>query len=64
MKKVFAIFIAMLLVASFSVVGCKKAEETAPAEVPAVEAPVAPEATPDAPAADAAPAAPAAEAAK
>lgn len=63
MKKVFAIFIAMLLVASFSVVGCKKAEETAPAEVPAVEAPVAP-ATDAAPAPEAAPAAPAAEAAK
>jgi hypothetical protein len=63
MKKVFAIFIAMLLVASFSVVGCKKAEETAPAEVPAVEAPVAP-ATDAAPAPEAAPEAPAAEAAK
>jgi len=39
MKKIFAIFIAMLFVASLSlsVVGCKKAEETAP--VPKVEAP-------------------------
>jgi hypothetical protein len=44
MKKIFAIFVAMLFVASlsFSVVGCKKAEETAPAEAPAVEAPAAP----------------------
>lgn len=41
MKKIFAIFVAMLFVAalSFSVVGCKKAEETAPAEAPQVEAP-------------------------
>ncbi|KQC09615.1 MAG: hypothetical protein APR62_13905 [Smithella sp. SDB] len=45
MKKIFAIFVAMLFVASLSisVVGCKKAEEPAPA--PAVEAP-APEAAP------------------
>lgn len=63
MKKVFAIFIAMLLVASFSVLGCKKAEETAPAEVPAVEAPVVPAMDADA-APEAAPEAPAAEAAK
>ena len=44
MKKIFAIFVAMLFVASLSisVVGCKKAEETAPAGAPAVEAPVAP----------------------
>jgi hypothetical protein len=43
MKKIFAIFISMLLVASLSlaVVGCKKAEEQAPAEAPKVEAPVA-----------------------
>ena len=43
MKKLFAIFVAMLFVASLSlsVVGCKKAEETAPAEAPKVEAPVA-----------------------
>ena len=43
MKKLFAIFVAMLLVASlsFAVVGCKKAEEPAPAEAPKVEAPVA-----------------------
>ena len=41
MKKMFAIFVAMLFVASLSlaVVGCKKAEEPAPA--PKVEAPVA-----------------------
>jgi len=44
MKKIFAIFVAMLFVASlsFAVVGCKKAEEPAPAEAPAVEVPVAP----------------------
>ena len=43
MKKIFAIFVAMLFVASLSlaVVGCKKAEEPA-AEAPKVEAPVAP----------------------
>ena len=43
MKKIFAIFISMLFVASLSlaVVGCKKAEEPAPAEAPKVEAPVA-----------------------
>jgi hypothetical protein len=42
MKKLFAIFVAMLFVASLSLalVGCKKAEET-PAEAPKVEAPVA-----------------------
>jgi hypothetical protein len=41
MKKIFAIFVAMLFVASLSlaVTGCKKAEETVPA--PKVEAPVA-----------------------
>ena len=41
MKKIFAIFVAMLFVASlsFAVIGCKKAEEPAPA--PKVEAPVA-----------------------
>lgn len=57
MKKIFAIFVAMLLVASLSlsVVGCKKAEETAP-EAPAVEAPVAPAPDAAAPAPDAAPA--------
>ena len=50
MKKIFAIFVAMLFVASLSlsVVGCKKAEEPAPA--PAVETPAA------VPAPDAAPA--------
>jgi hypothetical protein len=43
MKKIFAIFISMLFVASLSlaVVGCKKAEEPVPAEAPKVEAPVA-----------------------
>jgi hypothetical protein len=67
MKKIFAIFVAMLFVASLSiaVVGCKKAEQ-APAEAPKVEVNVnqpapaatavpAPEATP-APAATAVPA--------
>jgi hypothetical protein len=44
MKKIFAIFVAMLFVASltFTVFGCKKAEEPAPTEAPKVEAPVAP----------------------
>jgi hypothetical protein len=49
MKKIFAIFVAMLLVASLSIsiVGCKKAEEPAP--TPAVEAPApAPAPAPDA----------------
>ncbi len=43
MKKIFAIFVAMLFVASLSlaVCWCKKAEEPAPAEAPKVEAPVA-----------------------
>lgn len=43
MKKIFAILVAMVLVASlsFAVVG-KKAEEPAPAEAPKVEAPVTP----------------------
>ena len=59
MKKIFAIFVAMLFVASLSlsVVGCKKAEEPAPA--PTVEAPApAPDAAnaPVAPAPEAAPA--------
>lgn len=42
MKKIFAIFVAMLFVASLSlaVVGCKKEEKAA--EAPKVEAPVAP----------------------
>ena len=42
MKKIFAIFVAMLFVASLSlaVVGCKKAEEPAPAPAAAVPAPV------------------------
>jgi len=68
MKKIFAILVAMVLVASlsFAVIGCKKAEEPAPAETPTVEAPVtpAPEAAPApvAPAPEAAPA-PAPEAA-
>lgn len=53
MKKIFAIFVAMLFVASLSlaVVGCKKAEETAPAP----EATTAPAPAP-APAPEAAPA--------
>lgn len=43
MKKIFAIFVAMLFIASltFTVIGCKKAEEPAPAEAPKVEVPVA-----------------------
>ncbi|MGD0279324.1 MAG: hypothetical protein ABSC11_08450 [Smithella sp.] len=50
MKKLFAIFVAMLLVASlsFAVVGCKKAEEPAPAPqvaMPAATAVPAPAAT-------------------
>lgn len=46
MKKIFAIFVAMLFVASLSlaVVGCKKAEETAPA--PEATTAPAPEAAP------------------
>lgn len=40
MKKVFAIIISVLFVASFAVVGCKK-EEPTPAEAPKVEAPAA-----------------------
>ena len=57
MKKIFAIFVAMLFVASltFAVVGCKK-EEPAPAEAPKVEAPVAPAPAANAPAESAAPA--------
>ena len=64
MKKIFAIFIAMLFVASLSlaVVGCKKAEEPAPAEAPKVEAPVAPAPAPEAAPAPAAPGAPGAPA--
>ncbi|MEQ8203144.1 MAG: hypothetical protein ABRQ31_05120, partial [Smithellaceae bacterium] len=62
MKKIFAIFVSVLFVASLSiaVVGCKKAEEPKPAETPKVEAPAAvpaPAAT-AAPAATEAPAAP------
>ena len=66
MKKIFAIFVAMLFVASlsFAVVGCKKAEEPAPAEAPKVEAPVAPAPAPEAVPAPAAPAAPVAPAKK
>jgi energy-converting hydrogenase Eha subunit F len=41
MKKIFAVLIAMVFVLTFAVVGCKKAEEPAPAEAPKVEAPVA-----------------------
>jgi hypothetical protein len=56
MKKILAIFVAILFVASFSIVGCKKAEEPAPADAPQVEAPApAPDAAP-APAPEAAPA--------
>ena len=41
MKKLFAIFVAMIFVASlsFSIVGCKKAEEPTPAGAPKVDAP-------------------------
>jgi len=52
MKKLLAIMLCVLFVASFAVIGCKK-EEPKPAEAPAAEAPA------DAPAA-----APAAEPAK
>lgn len=57
MKKVLAIFVSMLLLASLSIaaVGCSKEE---PAPAPAVEAPAAPAAPAAAP--EAAPAAPAA----
>ena len=58
MKKMFALFVAMLFVASLSlsVVGCKKAEETAPeAPAPVATAVPAPAAAP-APAATAVPA--------
>jgi hypothetical protein len=59
MKKVFAIIISLLffVTLSFAVVGCKKAEEQAPAPAPeATTAPApAPEATP-APAPEATPA--------
>jgi len=57
MKKIFAIFVAMLFVASLSlaVVGCKKAEETAPAPAATAAPAPAPEAAP-APAATAVPA--------
>jgi hypothetical protein len=56
MKKIFAIFVSMLFVASLSlsVVGCKKAEETAPA--PKVEAPAPAATAVPAPAATAVPA--------
>ena len=48
MKKLLAIILCALFVASFAVVGCKK-EAAAPAEAPAAEAPAdaaAPEAEP------------------
>ena len=68
MKKVFAIILSMLLVATFcfAVVGCKKAEEQKPEEAATTEAPAPAPAAPAAPAAapEAAPAAPAAPAAK
>ena len=56
MKKVMAIFVSVLFLASLSLaaVGCSKKEEPAPA--PAVEAPAAPAAPAAAPAAPAAPA--------
>ena len=56
MKKIFAIFVAMLFVASLSlaVVGCKKEEKAA--EAPKVEAPVAQPAATAVPAPEAAPA--------
>ncbi len=71
MKKTFAIFLALLLLGTFSftVVGCKKAEEQKPAvETPApapapAPAPEASPAAPGAPAPEASPAAPAAPAA-
>jgi hypothetical protein len=60
MKKIFAIVASL----SFAVVGCKKAEEPAPAEAPKVEAPVAPAPADTAAPAPVAPAAPAAPAKK
>ena len=62
MKKIFAIFVAMLFVASLSlaVVGCKKEEKAA--EAPKVEAPVAQPAPADNAVPAPAPAAPAAPA--
>ncbi len=68
MKKVFAIILSMLLVATFcfAVVGCKKAEEQKPEEAATTEAPAPAPAEPAAPEAapEAAPAAPAEPAAK
>jgi hypothetical protein len=57
MKKIFAILVAMLFVASltFAIVGCKK-KEVAPAEAPKVEAPIPAPAPAAAPAPEAAPA--------
>ena len=65
MKKIFAIFVAMLFVASLSlaVVGCKK-EEKVVVEAPKVEAPVAQPAPADNAVPAPAPAAPAAAPAK
>jgi len=56
MKKILAIFVAILFVVSFSIVGCKKAEEPAPADAPIVEAPAPAPDTAPAPAPEAAPA--------
>jgi len=39
MKKLLAIILCVLFVASFAVVGCKKEEPAPAAEAPAVEAP-------------------------
>mgnify|MGYP007001785334 CR=1 FL=1 len=64
MKKILAIFVSMLLLASLSIaaVGCKKAEEPAVTAVEEPAAPAAPEATTDqAPAAPEAQEAPAAD---
>jgi hypothetical protein len=59
MKKLLAIMLCVLFVASFAVIGCKKEEPAPAAEAPAVEAPAA-EAPAEAPAQADAPA-PAAE---
>lgn len=63
MKRIFAMIISILFLAtvSFAVVGCSKKEEPKPAETaaPAPAAPATPEAAPAAPATPEAPAAPA-----
>ncbi|MBW6486768.1 MAG: hypothetical protein K0B01_11530 [Syntrophobacterales bacterium] len=61
MKKIFAMIISILFLAtiSFAVVGCSKKEEPKPAETAAPAAPATPEAAPEAPATpEAAPEAP------